>query len=248
MGIKKQGFRFLLTGLLLLVLMLAGCPIPETVQENRTYSIEQMLGYLRGQGFSTDDYSLENNRLVIEGDILFNIEDLKAEMYLSDQDSARQSVCINQVRRSKIINIRINTRAPSPSTSIISESWMAALKSAVDAWNNVRNCILNFVLVDSTAKSDTFVCMEANANTGIVAMASGPDWNGNPGTGICINPNWAGGVENLSPSQKYLVMLHEMGHIVGLQHAEFDLTGYGYIPGTPLNDPMSVMNSMVLGS
>ena len=65
--------------------------------------------------------------------------------------------------------------------------------------------------------------------TNVVAAALPPS-NGMPGAHVHINNNY----DNLSLNQKVYIMVHELGHILGLAHTDLITSNpWWYIPGTP---------------
>jgi len=77
-------------------------------------------------------------------------------------------------------------------------------------------------------------------STSTVAFAYLPDWYGNPGFAVSINTAY----NYLSTAQKIFAITHELGHNIGFTHTDGN---YGsLVPGTPVTDAQSVMNSFVL--
>jgi hypothetical protein len=76
-------------------------------------------------------------------------------------------------------------------------------------------------------------------STSTVAFAYMPDWSGNAGFSMSINTAY----NYLNSAQKIFAMVHELGHNIGFTHTD---ASFGtLVPGTPITDGQSVMNSMV---
>lgn len=125
--------------------------------------------------------------------------------------------------------------------------WLAAARQAMHSWSIMPGTKVKFHEVDGSPAHVTLV-FDSQLND--VAVASYPS-GGLPGPTIWISTN-AGG---LAASRKHWVMVHELGHVIGFRHTdwqereEWKLPGHSdlgvvHVPGTPVwNDAASVMRT-----
>ncbi len=101
-----------------------------------------------------------------------------------------------------------------------------------------RRSKLHIVQVGTQAEANINVFMGAYDAANWVARATLPTGNGSGY--LEINPRF----NDMAANQKLFAMAHEMGHNIGFWHT--DQTTGTLIPGTPVTDANSVMNSFVL--
>jgi hypothetical protein len=117
----------------------------------------------------------------------------------------------------------------------------------------VSNSNLNFYRITNTQESFDWDIRTYSLPTGVFAAADFPgypDANGVPGYNILVNESY---IASLQPPiywyQVARILMHEIGHLVGFRHTDWDYYGepagpYGaiYVPGTPNQDAASVFN------
>lgn len=219
-----------------LILLLSGCNIDQPLTGpdtgNNPDPQRNIYAYIESLGFSTQNAVEENGMIVVEGDIGFNIDDLKSEM-LESGFGTKQYAHGYMVRQSKIYSISVGTAAGVPA------SWSAAIDTAITDWNGIANCNINFTRTTS-ASPDITISHDATTAT-YVARASFPDTAGDPGPTININPVY----DYYTSAKMRWVMVHEIGHCIGMRHINNTESDRIYIPGTPETDPLSVMHPYV---
>lgn len=120
----------------------------------------------------------------------------------------------------------------------LTQGWRDAVVQAFAQWNGVGGSKLRLVQVSTQAEANINVFMGTYDAANWVARATLPTGNG---TGYLeINPRF----NDMAANQKLFAMAHEIGHNIGFWHT--DQTTGTIIPGTPVTDPNSVMNSYVL--
>ena len=149
--------------------------------------------------------------------------------------------------------------------------WFYAIREAVTAWNSIGNCRINLIhsynqLYPSSTSSvsPNITVKKVDLGTGNFGLAEFPTNAGELGAILQINPytNNINGSPR-SHEQDVYMLIHEIGHCLGLRHTdnyvEDNYDQYGRfvnknpIPGTPSNgytsdDPNSVMNSGRMGT
>jgi len=122
--------------------------------------------------------------------------------------------------------------------------WANAVQSAISNWNSISNTKLRFDFM--ALGSNIFPINYAigirmyTETSSTIAYTYTPNSIGMVPNAVYINTYH----NSLSQAMKIFAITHELGHAVGLLHT--DMTTGSLIPGTPVNDPSSVMNSTVL--
>jgi len=120
----------------------------------------------------------------------------------------------------------------------LTQGWRDAVVQAIAQWNGVGSSKLHLVQVGTQAEANINVFMGTYDAANWIARATLPTGNG---TGYFeINPR----CNDMAANQKLFAAVHEMGHNIGFWHT--DQTTGTLIPGTPVTDANSVMNSFVL--
>lgn len=240
---KKLKLFYTLTTLLTLALLtFSGCsmepegdsPQPAAAEEIPVDESAELTAYLGSLGFDTTDYFVEDGKIVVEGDIAFDIETIKKEIAPQVDGISKQYAHGYLVRQSRITYVRIRT------TSNVTSAWSNAVNNAINEWNAIANCKIRLVPVSSSSYANITISRNSTGY-GYVALASFPDALGNPGPTININPDF----DDLSALQKDFVMVHELGHCLGMRHVNNTESGRIHIPGTPVTDANSVMHPFV---
>src|SRR5688500_8806104 len=136
-------------------------------------------------------------------------------------------------------------------------AFSSEVADAVDLWNNVPNCRLNFQVIGSLIGADIVVMMY-NLASGECARAYTP-MNGNPGSLIKLGN---GLFQFLPYDQRMAAIAHEIGHTIGFRHTNWislhepqelldDVGAHAdatHILGTPTGDDFnSIMNGFTCG-
>lgn len=226
---KKSLFG--LTGLLLLGLCIISCTedlnVEKLTQSNGVDPVH--LAMIESMGFSIEGIIEEDDSYVVEGDMVLMKADLD-----SIGPATRQKRWKHLITNGRESSIRVSTVA------LYNDKWKAALVEALTAWNHVPNCNVHFHFVGNWAGE---VNVHVNNLIKGVADAALPSAGGFPGIQIRINTSFDGpdGICE-SHASKVAVMVHELGHILGLGHTNPDESGMSHIPGTPTIDWDSIMN------
>lgn len=134
-------------------------------------------------------------------------------------------------------------------TSVQGMEWRNAIKNSFDHYSNIRNINISFSETQST-NQEILITSFNNDGTDIIATATLP-FNGQPGNSIEVNFAFS---SQFNLNQKTYVAVHEIGHIIGLHHTDWqvpDANPLG-IPGILINgtwdiDPLSIMNHVYSG-
>ncbi|MFY0254703.1 M57 family metalloprotease [Chitinophaga sp. 30R24] len=125
---------------------------------------------------------------------------------------------------------------------------------ALGKWNLIPGSNLNFYITYNGEEPYDWKIINQPIGSGNLAVADFPgypDANGVPGYNIIVDEAYISTLYNTVVRWPRLVrmLMHEMGHMVGLRHTDWDAIGEGqsiwganYIPGTPTQDPASVFN------
>lgn len=200
---------------------------------------------------------------VVDGDLAFHKTktDLKAlEAYfakpkedevvnLNRVDEIAQAHTTNLITNDvDAISMRVNLYDRVPANGL-PYSWYYAILEAAGHWNAVTDTRVNIADYDyigaGTADITLMNDVSAPLPSGVVARAEFPQ-SGNPGWRIRVSEVY----NYFSHAEKVYVIVHELGHCLGLRHTNWEANNEGqagigaiHIPGTPSNDPNSVMNS-----
>lgn len=199
---------------------------------------EKIISYLSKKGFDKNQIVFESDRVIVETDIIFTIEQLK-ERVENDQSSDPDKPQTEHWRSNYLVSNAYNTNIKLWIEPGVPDSWVAAVAGAVNNWNAMNGTKLGLSIVSTQAAANTRVFMGFE-NSNWIARAYLPGSNSAPGVSVEINSNY----NSLAASSKLFAITHELGHTVGFYHTNQN-TGI-FITGTPTVDANSVMNSFVL--
>ena len=217
------------------VLLIASCSKKAVESEESTdqQNREEITSYLASQGFDQQQVVFEDERVIVEKDIILSLPELKqriASWKIAETEQRRNTYIVSNSYNSNI-TIYIDPAVPS--------NWRTAIQGAVNNWNAVPSSRLGMSIVTSQSGAHCRVFMGFESANWI-ARAYLPASNGRPGVSVEINSNY----NSLAANQKLFAITHEFGHTIGFHHT--NQTSGIHISGTPTSDPNSVMNSFVL--
>jgi hypothetical protein len=194
---------------------------------------EEIISYLASQGFDQQQIVFDNDRVIVEKDVILSLSELQQRIadWKSTGTEQRRNTYIVSNSYNSNITIYIDPAVPS--------NWRTAIQGAVNNWNAVPSSRLGMSIVSSQTGAHCRVFMGFESASWI-ARAYLPTSNGRPGVSVEINSNY----NSLAANQKLFAITHEFGHTIGFHHTN-QTTGT-LIAGTPSSDPNSVMNSFVL--
>ena len=234
---------------------------PTIQQETAIDTSNPVVQYIVSEGFALEDIRETREFFIAEGDILF-----AKDMKLPD-DSGPQTE--THYRRSSLISgsidkitIYVNkTSFESPSNPMfadVSSKILFAVDKAINAYNNDLDLHFKFERVSSSRGAnirielrgeptdDDYASQDMGGETGpqrvVCGAGSWPSF-GNPGELIRIWP-----IEDYTTDQLTELVVHEMGHNIGMTHTDKRNEGFIQIGNiTPGSDPASVMISEACG-
>lgn len=227
--------------------VIVGCSQDEYYNESyenlEKSEIGEMISYLaKNYGFSVNDINVEDSTLIAEKDIVFDINDFwnKYSVTSTRAHYARTSYVQPAYR-----NIYISIFQTAPFQVPI--EWQIAILRAIDAWNSLGGGI-HFTINPSTNYGATISIGygSGNLDSSVAAKASFPS-SGRPGSTIVINANFSD-LNNLSEYNRTWIMIHEIGHAIGLCHSDQISSSSFLIPVGDANtdDFFSVMHYTIL--
>jgi hypothetical protein len=207
---------------------------------------DPIIVHLLEKGIKIENIKEFKDFYLVENDILVS----KGKSLLTSKPSSTNQAYINTLVYMNKVNsmtVKIDSSIPT------SGNWVQAITNAVNDWNNIPDCRINFVLTTSST-ADIYVLADLTLSEEKPLAGQLPWFSGKPGQVLKINVN-AQSVLNLSVAQKSRAVAHEFGHIIGFMHSDGIVTGentkpigYNIVPNTPSGnsqnlDPNSVMNS-----
>jgi hypothetical protein len=229
------------------MIIITGCSQPGTTttvvkeQNNGTTQnpddINTLVNEIKSMGFDTNDYSIIDGKIIVEGDIAFDIEELKKQISQETKLSSgpmKQYHNVNTVSPQFVSDIKIYAEN-------LRWDWDAALNSAINAWNNSGTAIY-FRRVSSGYQNITV----RGGNYYFYEYAVlPPNYGDTVGNAIYVSYNLADGTDPYNPyinqDGKVHLLIHAMGHTLGLRHSNKSEDDRYRVPGTPSNDEYSVM-------
>ena len=211
--------KTLLTGMILLLLVsCSNSSETEAVNPN-----QDVIDFLAADGFDVSAAVVKGEQIIVEGDIAFDIEDIRLRMNSKDKQWRTQYL----ISDSRVSDIRVRY------SSNLSRAWKRSFNKALRKLNRVSRTKLEVRKVNGNSY-DIFVKRDFNVGS---AYGTFPSSSGRAGHTIVIG--------DIEPTGYYSnTALHEMGHNIGFRHdhAPNESTPATQIPGTPYSDTYSVMS------
>lgn len=177
---------------------------------------------------------------VVENDILINKENL------FKYPETRQYHTTNTVENGQIITVSIGS-------DLFVSNWPSVIYKVLNIYNEYTNLKLEFTPYNSNA--DIIISKDNLFYSNVCAEGEFPTSDGKPGKRIRINSAFYKNIDDyLTENQKIFLIMHEMGHNLGLRHSDCASNGEGAgnvgmikIPNTPDKDNNSYMKSATCG-
>ena len=225
-------------------IMLISCNSDELlINQDGNRAIETMiqsdLEGLVSMGFDTLDYHKIGDFYVVEGDIMIHKDNVQRKVV------TRQFHTTNTVTSGQYITIGVNNYNLLP-------AWANTLSVVAYIYSQYTGLAVKFVGVNTNAD---IVVSKQSMGDYTCAMGEFPGTNGKPGKNIYINSTFFQNIDSfLSTDEKVFLLMHEMGHNLGLRHSDCMVNGQGngeygriQISGPPYNDLNSFMKSASCG-
>jgi hypothetical protein len=198
-------------------------------QENEVYKKILAAGFKKENIVEYKDYYL------VEGDIVFRKNKVKNDSPIKKQAWTGGSLV-------SLSNIKVYLNSSSFTSLDQNGDLSRALQNAVNAYNSL-NTSLHFEVADYPGDAH----IRIDNSCGYVQYCGEADFpdSGLPGYQINLCEYIINQLNAISESQLTFLLVHEMGHTIGLRHtnwADYGESGAVNIQGTPTSDQYSVMN------
>lgn len=238
----KSLFYFIISVISLFLVFSCNDEITDISTPNAESLIDQAKSKILAMGLDTTDIMDIDDYFVVENDILINKDSLL------QFSVTRQYSTTNTVATGQRITIGVDD-------SKLLDSWASALQRVAFNYSYYTGLELQFNGYDPDA--DIVISKEPMMfNSRVCAEGEFPvASNGKPGKHVRINSMFYKDIDTfLSYEEKEFLMMHEIGHNLGLRHTDCAVNGEGAgnvgmvkIPGTPNTDSNSYMNSGTCG-
>nr|WP_321357258.1 M57 family metalloprotease [uncultured Draconibacterium sp.] len=205
-------------------------------------SDSNVLNRIVGLGFSESDIVEYDDYYLVEGDIVF----LKSDT-ISSSTQLKQARTYNIVTNS-LIKVYLDLNF-----STLNSIMSSALDEAISSYNAVGSN-LTFVRTTDQNKANIIISRDNNLGAGVCGRGGFPFVDGRPYNSVLISETTLVTYDLASYDQLVFLLVHEMGHNIGLRHTNWSelgesagSTGAIQIPGTPSNDANSVMTGYSCG-
>ncbi|WP_298903524.1 M57 family metalloprotease [uncultured Psychroserpens sp.] len=243
MKTKKFKKLALLTLSMTCLLSFQNCSEDNIVEEEENLNRNAVIDKLLEKGYALETIVELDNFFLVGGDLMFS-KDIK-DYAEQDDHLDRHAHTNNLVSQANVTSMTVFVDNSIPQLG--PDNWRTEINQAMDDWSNIQDNCINFTLT-TNPNADIVVRSDNNSlPNNVIASAGFPNAN-QPHNEILINLNFDGNT-TVSTGQKRYNMVHEFGHCIGFRHTNWDARGEGVgpvganlIPGTPSQDPNSVMN------
>lgn len=230
----------------------------ETISQDEMQQLKSFVATSTGFPLNSVEYNSTKKYFIVGEDILVSLADARTRLKNTEisgptVNGENQRVYMYTATLYNVANIAIYADNTVPA------DWISALDQAITNWNSTNSHVV-MKRVTATTKTTTkgkgkkkttttttvlpsyniLVSTLYSSSTSMVAEAFLPYSNGTVGNEVHINTYYS----YLNSSYKTFALTHELGHSIGFTHT--DGTYGNLIAGTPVTDPSSVMNSVVL--
>jgi len=216
--------------LILTVLLLAlfvSCS-EATESEKKADPNQEILNFLAADGFNVEGAIFEDDRVIIEKDMSFRLDDIRERIRLKSETRDKQWRTQYIISQSRVSDVKIKIDRK------FNSAWKADIRRAIDLLNSVGGSKLRVREVNSGQD----ITIKARGIS--YAYGTFPTADGRAGDLIVIGRNI-----NPNTSFWYNTSLHEIGHNLGFRHDFAQDEGIDpdqHIDGTPYRDYRSMMS------
>lgn len=246
-----------------LLFTIASCKKSENLVFTEKITAEfSPLDEIKKRGFSIKNIREFDTFYLVEGDVIIFKKDLITSSAIKQNRSRKeisQASSTYKVGSGYGYNINISLSSMIWQNSI----WYNALVNALKVWNSTSSSDIKLNLIYTSladySQNPTRIDIAISEDNGVLpsnwaAGGAFPNSSEQPGSAILINTDYLDSRTNfgVTIAQATHILIHEIGHCLGLRHTDWYLIGEGAYPygaydiaNTPssfIGDPNSIMN------